>query len=83
MCTYRRDNVVWNDFRTHFQDNLVPFFVLFGVFVKIYRYTYARFQIGNAIVGKRSKIPGLSSLLIEQGLKQRKGFSLMHFLNPV
>ena len=32
LCTYKRDNGVWNYFRTHFQDNLAPFFVLFGVF---------------------------------------------------
>ena len=30
-----------------------------------------------------SKISGLSTLVIEQGLKQRKGCSLIHFFNPV
>ena len=49
----------------------------------MYRYIYAGFPKGNTIVYKRSKISGLSSLLIEQGLKQRKGFSLIHFFNPV
>ena len=29
-----------------------------------------------------SKISGLSTLVIEQGLKQRKGCSLIHFFNP-
>ena len=46
-----------------FQDNQVPFFVLFGEFVKIYRYIYSGFQKGNTIVSKRSKILGLSYLL--------------------
>ena len=32
FCAYKRDNAVWNYFRTHFQDNLVPSFGLFGVF---------------------------------------------------
>ena len=63
MCTYKRDSVVWNDFRTRFQDNQVPFFVLFGEFVKIYRYIYSGFPKGNTIVSKRSKILGLSYLL--------------------
>ena len=79
LCTYDRDDAVWNDFRTHFQDKQVPFFVFFGVFVKIYRYIYAGFPKGSTIVRKRSKISGLSLLLIKQGLKQPKGFSLIHF----
>ena len=29
---YKRDNAVWNYFRTQFQDNLVTSFGLFGVF---------------------------------------------------
>ena len=44
FCAYKRDNAVWNYFRTHFQDNLVHFFVLFG---KIYRFIYAGFPKGN------------------------------------
>ena len=47
FCAYKRDNAVWNYFRTHFQDNLVHFFVLFGVFGKIYRFIYAGFPKGN------------------------------------
>ena len=34
-----RDNTVWNDFKTNFQDNEGPFPILFGVFVRIFRYT--------------------------------------------
>ena len=59
----KRDNVVWNDFRAHFQDNQDPFFVLFGEVVKIYHYIYSGFLKGNKIVSKRSKILGLSYLL--------------------
>ena len=47
LCTYKRDNAVQNDPRTHFQDNQVPLSVLFGVFVKIYRYSYAGFPKAN------------------------------------
>ena len=47
FCAYKRDNAVWNYFRTHFQDNLVHFFFLFGVFGKIYRFIYAVFPKGN------------------------------------
>ena len=47
FCAYKRDNAVWNYFRTHFQDNLVHFFVLFGVFGKIYRFIYSGFPKGN------------------------------------
>ena len=39
FCTYKRDNAVWNYFRTHFLDNLVP--LLYSVyFGKIYRSIY-------------------------------------------
>ena len=87
FCTYKQDDAVWNYFRTHLQDNLVPYFVLSDVFVKIYRYIYAEFPKegketrSSESVG--SKILGLSSILIEQGLKQRKSFSFVHFFNPV
>ena len=47
FCAYKRDNAVCNYFRTHFQDNLVHFFVSFGVFWKIYRFIYAGFPKGN------------------------------------
>ena len=53
-------------------------------FGKIYRFIYAEFPKGDTIVGKRRiQILGLSTLVIEQGLKQRKGCSLIHFFNPV
>ena len=69
FCTHKRDDVVWNYIRTHFQDKLVLSFVLFGVFGKIYRYIYAGFPKGNTIVASAgSKILGLSTLVIEQGL---------------
>ena len=76
LCSYLQDNAVWNDFKTHFQDNQVPFIVLFGVFLKIYHFIYSGFLKGNTMVSKLSKISGLSSLLIQQGFKQFKGFSL-------
>ena len=63
LCTHKRDDAVWNDFRTHFQYNQVTFFILFGEFVKVYRYIYSGFPKGNTIVSKRSKILGLSYLL--------------------
>ena len=77
LCTYKRDNAVWNDFRTHFQHNRVTSFVLFGVFKRT-----ASFMLDSR-EEIRSLANGLSSLLIEQGLKQPKGFSLIHFFNPV
>ena len=75
---------MWNDFRTHFQDNQIPSFVLFGEFVKIYRYIYSGFPEGNTIVSKRSKFfRAQLPFVIERGFKQHKGFSLIHFLNHV
>ena len=64
LCSYEQDNAVWNDFKPHFQDNQVPFIVLFGVFVKIYCLIYSGFSKENTVVKKLSKISGLSSLLI-------------------
>ena len=37
----------------------------------------------QSLASAGSKILGLSTLVIEQGLKQRKGCSLIHFFNPV
>ena len=37
----------------------------------------------QSLASAGSKILGLSTLVIEQGLKQRKGCSLTHFFNPV
>ena len=30
LCTYKRNNAVWNDFRTHFQESQVSLFVSFS-----------------------------------------------------
>ena len=81
-CIYKRDNAVWNNFRTHFQDNQARFFVSFHVFAKIYRYIYSGFPKGNAIVRSDLRIRG-SVRFIEQGFKRRKGFSLIHFSNTI
>ena len=64
LCIYKQDNAIWNDFKSYFQDNQVSFFVLFGVFVKIYRYIYLGFPKGNTVVSKQYKISELSSLFL-------------------
>ena len=53
-------------------------------FGKIYRFIYAEFPKGNnRWQAPDLRVLGLSTTLIEQGLKQRKGCSLIHFFNPV
>ena len=53
-------------------------------FGKIYCFIYASAERNhNRLANAGSKILGLSTLVIEQGLKQRKGCSLIHFFNPV
>ena len=53
-------------------------------FGKIYRFIYAEFPKGNnRWQAPDPRVLGLSTTLIEQGLKQRKGCSLIHFFNPV
>ena len=53
-------------------------------FGKIYYLIYAEFpNETQSLASAGSKVLGLSTLVIEQGLKQRKGCSLIHFFNPV
>ena len=53
-------------------------------FGKIYCFIYASAERKhNRLANAGSKILGLSTLVIEQGLKQREGCSLIHFFNPV
>ena len=53
-------------------------------FGKIYHLIYAEFpNETQSLASAGSKVLGLSTLVIEQGLKQRKGCSLIHFFNPV
>ena len=42
LRTCKRDNAVWNYFRTRFQDNQVPVLFLIDVFGKIYCYISVR-----------------------------------------
>ena len=52
-------------------------------FGKIYCFIYASAERKQSLANAGSKILGLSLLVIEKGLKQREGCSLIHFFNPV
>ena len=85
FCAYKRGNAVWNNFRTHFLTESLPLVypVYFG---EIYSFIYAeipKLEETQPLASAGSKILGLSTLVIEQGLKQRKGCSLIYFFNPV
>ena len=84
FCAYKRDNAVQNYFRAQFRDNLVTSFGLFGVFWgNLPLHLCLIPERKQSLAGAGFKILGLSAVVIEQGLKQQKGCSLIHFFNPV